>query len=104
MERIIVDCSKPIGEQAKKVKFTKAEIAEAEAAAVKYEAEQVELAKTQYQRDRAEEYPAIGEQLDAIWKELNQRRLNGEQLTPEADAMLGKILNVKEENPKPEKL
>ena len=32
-----------------------------------YEAEQAELAKTQYQRDRAEAYPLIGDQLDMIF-------------------------------------
>jgi hypothetical protein len=31
-------------------------------------AEQTEFAKTKYQRDRAAEYPAIGDQLDALFK------------------------------------
>ena len=30
--------------------------------------EQAELAKTQYQRNRASEYPPIGDQLDALFK------------------------------------
>ena len=80
------------------------QIAAAEAEAAAFEVAQAELAKTEYQRTRAAEYPAVGEQLDAIWKELNQRRLNGEELVQDADDMLGKILNVKKENPKPEEL
>lgn len=55
-----------------------------------------------YAEKRAEEYPPIGDQLDAIWKEFNTRRLNGEALTQEADDMLGKILAVKKKYPKGE--
>ena len=31
-------------------------------------AKKAELTKTQYQQDRAKEYPAIGDQLDALFK------------------------------------
>lgn len=53
------------------------------------------------QSNRAEEYPELGEQLDAIWKELSYRRLQGENLVSDADNMLGKILSVKKKYPKP---
>lgn len=53
-----------------------------------------------YLYERAAAYPEVGDQLDAIWKELNFRRLNGENLTQDADDMLGKILAVKNEYPK----
>lgn len=55
---------------------------------------------TEYQRLRKGAYPNIGDQLDAIWKEINYRRLNGDNLTQDADEMLGKILAVKREYPR----
>ena len=45
----------------------------------------------QYQRNRAAEYPAIGDQLDALWK-------GGEA----AQAMLEQVMAVKSRHPKPE--
>lgn len=54
-----------------------------------------------YKNERQKEYPSTGDQLDAIWKELNYRRMQGEGLTQEADDMLGKILAVKQKHPKP---
>ena len=54
-----------------------------------------------YRENRRVEYPDIGDQLDAVWMELNSRRLKGEDLTQDADDMLGKILNVKKKHPKP---
>lgn len=50
----------------------------------------------EYILKRKLEYPEIGDQLDAIWKELNTR----ECLTSEADNMLNKIVSVKEKHPK----
>jgi len=55
----------------------------------------------QYKLNRAEQYPSVGDQLDAFWKEVNYRRLQGESFTQDADNMLGKILAVKSGNPKP---
>jgi hypothetical protein len=73
------------------VPFTDAELAKfAEAQAIK-DAENIELAKTQYQRDRAAEYPPIGDQLDALWK-------GGDAAT----AMLAQVQAVKAKYPKPE--
>ena len=56
-----------------------------------------------YRELRAKEYPPISDQLDAIWKELNKRRLDGESLVQDADDMLGRILAVKNKYPKPKK-
>lgn len=60
----------------------------AQAQAIK-DAKNIELAKTQYQRDRAKEYPPIGDQLDALWK-------GGDAAT----AMLAQVQAVKNKYPK----
>lgn len=44
---------------------------------------------------RSRSYPKIGDQLDAIWKQLNYDRMNGRELVQDADDMLGEILSVK---------
>ncbi len=49
------------------VPFTAEEEAEWDALEAAYVAEQAALARTKYQRDRAAEYPAIGDQLDALF-------------------------------------
>ena len=48
-------------------------------------------------------YPPIGEQLDAIWKFINQQRLNGVDLPADTDHALNKVLAVKRDIPKPKK-
>ena len=60
------------------------------------------VSATAYRGKRAAEYPVIGDQLDAIWKELNARRINGENLVQDADDMLDAVLAVKRAHPKPE--
>ena len=50
-----------------------------------------EIAKTEYQRQRAAEYPPIGDQLDALWK-------GGDA----AAEMLATVMAVKAKYPKPE--
>jgi hypothetical protein len=50
------------------VPFTAEEMAAWEAERVIILAERARLDATQYQRDRAAEYPAIGDQLDALFK------------------------------------
>jgi hypothetical protein len=50
------------------VLFTAEEEAEWDAKEAAFAIEQAELAKTQYQRNRASEYPPIGDQLDALFK------------------------------------
>jgi len=54
-----------------------------------------------WDRWRRGEYPNIGDQLDAIWKQLNQDRLGGKALIQEADDRLNEILAVKAKYPKP---
>tara|TARA_Y100000034_G_C6883449_1_gene405234 strand:+ start:245 stop:580 length:336 start_codon:yes stop_codon:yes gene_type:complete len=50
---------------------------------------------------RRNAYPPIGDQLDAIWKQLNQDRLGGKSLIQEVDDQLNKVLAVKAAHPKP---
>lgn len=71
--------------------------AEIEAAHAEWEAEQ---AATEYKRLRAPEYPAIGDQLDAILKHLNYRRTQGDELVQEMDDIIGDWLAVKARFPK----
>jgi len=59
-------------------------------------------ANHKYKDDRKAAFPSVGDQLDALWKELNYRRLQGENLIQEADDMLGAVLAVKQAHPKPE--
>jgi len=71
--------------------------AEIEAANTEWEAEH---AATEYQRLSAPEYPAIGDQLDAILKHLNYRRTQGDELVQEMDDIIGDWLAVKARFPK----
>jgi len=73
------------------VPFTPQEEAEWDAREAEHAAEQAALAATEYQRQRAAEYPPIGDQLDALWK-------GGEV----AAAMLAQVQAVKAKYPKPE--
>jgi hypothetical protein len=50
--------------------------------------------------ERARAYPPIGDQLDAVMKELQRRRESGERLAPEMEAMLDKVMEVKQRFPK----
>jgi len=49
------------------IPFTAEEEAARDIEEAQWVAEQAELARTKYQRDRAAEYPAIGDQLDALF-------------------------------------
>lgn len=73
------------------VPFTAEEEAARDAEEAAFAIEQTEFAKTQYQRDRATEYPPIGDQLDALWK-------GGDAAT----AMLAQVQAVKTKYPKPD--
>ena len=73
------------------IPFTAEEEAEWEAMQAEKAAQRAALALTQYQRDRAEEYPPIGDQLDALWK-------GGDAAT----AMLAQVQAVKAKYPKSE--
>jgi hypothetical protein len=59
-------------------------------------------ALVQYKEDRASEYPGIGDQLDAILKQLNYQRMQGLNLIEDMDGILGLWLAVKAKFPKPE--
>jgi hypothetical protein len=49
------------------IPFTAEEEAHRDAEEAQAQANKVERARTKYQRDRAAEYPAIGDQLDALF-------------------------------------
>lgn len=49
------------------IPFTAEEEAARDIEVAQWAAEQAEQARTKYQRDRAAEYPAIGDQLDALF-------------------------------------
>lgn len=61
----------------------------------------------QVRSQRQNDYPAIRDQLDAIWKQMAADRESGKALVPEAEAMLGSaktdgtILGVKAKHPLP---
>lgn len=71
------------------IPFTADEEAEWDALEAAHVAEQAALARIKYQRDRATEYPPIGDQLDALWK-------GGDAAT----AMLAQVQAVKNKYPK----
>jgi len=70
---------------------TAGEVDVMEAARLARAAERAAEVKTKYQRDRAAEYPSIGDQLDALWK-------GGDAAT----AMLAQVQAVKAKYPKSE--
>lgn len=51
---------------------------------------------------RKEEYPDIGDQLDAIMKQFNYMRLSGYDLISEADEWVNECLNIKNKYKKPD--
>ncbi len=55
-----------------------------------------------YGEARAKAYPAIGDQLDALFKHLNYRRTQGDALVQDLDDVIGEWLSVKAAYPKPE--
>lgn len=59
------------------------------------------IANTQYLRDREAEYPEIGGQLDAIWKQFEADRAQGKVLLPETNDLLDARLAVEAAHPKP---
>jgi len=73
------------------VAFTEADEAEFDAMAIARQAELAELAKTQYQRDRAAEYPSINNYIDGVVK--------GDQA--QIQAYIDACLAVKAKYPKP---
>lgn len=74
------------------IPFTAEEEAELQARQTAYIAEQSELARTKYQRDRAAEYPSINNYIDGIVK--------GDQA--QIQAYIDACLAVKAKYPKPD--
>lgn len=70
--------------------FTAEEEAQADLDEARMAAQKAAFAQTKYRRDRAAEYPSIGDQLDALWK-------GGDAAT----AMLAQVQAVKAKYPKP---
>jgi hypothetical protein len=73
------------------VPFTEQEETERDAKEKLCADKQVELAKTQYQRDRATEYPPMADYLDGIVK--------GDQA--QIDKYIADCLEIKQKHPKP---
>lgn len=63
---------------------------------------QKEIESFQWIQNRREEYPAIGDQLDAILKGFNQLRLSGTNLPSDLDNVIQEWLDVKKKHKKPE--
>ncbi len=84
------------------VPFTEAEEAARNAEIAKVASDKAHYeVNERYKVNRRAAYPTIGDQLDAIWKQLNQDRLGGKELIQEVDDQLNKVLAVKEAHPKP---
>ncbi len=62
-----------------------------------------ELSHSELRVSGTPQYQPIGEQLDAIWKHINQQRLDGVKLPQETDDALNHVLRVKKTHPKKEK-
>lgn len=56
---------------------------------------QAEYDANQYQRDRAVAYPALGEQFDKLWHDINNGTLDN------TGAFFTALKEVKDDNPKP---
>jgi len=100
-----VNCSKTPDGQGVDVwesELPKPSPAECAAIVAEYEAH---LAATAYIKKRREEYPPIGDQLDALWKIVSDLagtfEDQGGALEPTAAEVLHKVKSVKEKYPKP---
>lgn len=69
----------------------------------KIDAAKAELKRlTDYMISREQNYPKIGDQLDAILKQLNYDRMQGRELVQDMDDIISRWLQVKQEYPKPD--
>lgn len=83
----------------KQIPMTEAEIAEIKES---WRKAKLEKERTGYIQKRQHAYPPIGDQLDAILKQLNYMRMSEKvDLVEDLDIILGKYLQVKEDHPKP---
>lgn len=60
------------------------------------------IVKESYRSLRQAEYPHVGDQLDAILKQLNQDRLSGKELVQDTNNIVEAWLAVKNKYPKPD--
>ena len=81
--------------------YTAKEEAEADAALIRHTAQLAEAELTAYVRKRGAAYPPLGDQLDAIMKQMLQDRLDGKALIQQADDWVNDCLAVKADNPTP---
>lgn len=78
--------------------YTKPTLKEVKAS---WEAYVVERDRNLYRNKRVLEYPQVGEQLDAILKQLNYMKMSGKMdLIQELDGVVGEWLAVKKKYPK----
>lgn len=74
-----------------RIKLKASEVKQRKKEEAEHAALEAEFAKTEYQRQRAAEYPSIGDQLDAIWEFLDSLQLKGE-----AEEIFKEIKAIKE--------
>ena len=86
----------------KTVDLSEEEVAELKDRWAEADAQRAKRALLRYRRDREKEYPAIGDQLDAILKQLNYMQMNKQtDLIKEMDKIVTDWLAVKRKYPKP---
>jgi len=83
------------------VPLSPAEQAEHDQRAVDHAATLAAEDLVKYQMMRKQEYPDVGDQLDAIFKQFDADKRGGKTLEPDADALLTEINAVKVRHPKP---
>jgi hypothetical protein len=59
------------------------------------------FAANEYKGKRQQAYASLGDQLDAVWKQLAADKAGGKTLEAATDDALSGVLKVKSDNPKP---
>lgn len=65
---------------------------------IEIRASESEKAANRYKFARSEAYPAIGEQLDMLWHDMNDGRVEGKS----SSLWFASLKSVKDSNPKPQ--
>lgn len=87
----------------KEVELSPQELKEVEAREERWKIKKARRDSIAYKHKRKREYPEIGDQLDAILKQLNYLKLEGKMdLIQELDGIVADWLTVKRKHPKPE--